>query len=140
MRLACAVLFFIAIVGVLGETKKVIDFPDCAYQRADVINCGIKYIDLNHDMTIDLYEIIEARTYLKWWERAIAWLGESPETSLANCGGTAKGYISIEDFETHKDTCLNNCFKTTLAMERVCLRAAAAAEEEAKLASVTIKH
>jgi hypothetical protein len=103
-----------------------IDFPGCRYQRQDAIDCGERYVDLNHDGDITIDEIRAAHVWLPWYAKPFAWFAESPEQSMANCGAAPNGRITPAHFERYRATCMNSCFKVEKAVEYVCNRAAAA--------------
>lgn len=126
MRALLVICALMVLWVAMVEGKRKIDFPGCRYQRQDAIDCGERYVDLNHDHDITIDEVREARKWLNWWETFFSWFAESPEQSMRNCGATPEGRITPADFEAHKDTCMNSCFKVESAIERVCNRAAAA--------------
>lgn len=96
----------------------------CKYSRADAIKCAKKYGDTNNDNAICFREIEQLKDAVLWiWETIIMSLYPS-QNIMKRCDFDQDGYITDEDFENSKDTCLHDCDALHDFFNYVCNRAA----------------
>jgi hypothetical protein len=81
----------------------------CRFTREYAVKGAMKYGDLNKDDHICLAEIDAVKSAVLWpWEKFIDFLNPS-DSIIDRCDHDGDGFISLDDFEKSKRTCLRTC-------------------------------
>jgi hypothetical protein len=135
-------LYFLIPSVVLGWGFGGLEFGSCAFTREDAITCFRKYVDTNHNGSIDKHEldaaikkyggsvINGARTAMSWMPSFMK-IDLSAATIIKNCDYDHDGKFTPDDFRKSKHTCLPTQWNLC-QVKGACDRAAEAAEAAAK--------
>ena len=113
-HLSLLVVALLCITG-LSDSGKLKD-DECSVSREFIMLMTAVYVDKDNDNLISKHELQNVwDSVLSKNEKAlVSVIGskiESPQVIMDHCGGGEDGYISMKDFMTYTDTCLNECWK-----------------------------